>query len=83
MSNAKLKAYCCSNRDCKFILWESAYGSKISAENAKKLLAGQSTNVIAFKSKKTGKAFKGKLKLKPDQTLEMEFVQSKTAPKKK
>lgn len=83
VSNAKLKAYCCSNRDCKFILWESAYGSKISAENAKKLLAGQSTNVIAFKSKKTGKAFKGKLKLKPDQTLEMEFVQSKTAPKKK
>lgn len=83
ISNAKLRAYRCSNRECKFILWETAFGSKISAENAKKLLAGQSTNAISFKSKKTGKAFKGKLKMKPDQTLALEFIQSKTSQKKK
>ena len=83
VSNAKLKAYCCTSKDCKFILWETAYGSRISPENAKKLLAGQSTNAISFKSKKTGKAFKAKLKLKPDQSLEMEFVQDKAPSKKK
>lgn len=74
VNNAKLKAYCCENKECKFILWETAFGSKISVENAKKLLSGKSTNIISFKSQKTGKSYKARLKLKADGSLEMQFV---------
>lgn len=72
--NTKLKAYCCENKECKFILWETAFGSKLSEDNAKKLLSGKSTGIMNFKSKKTGKSYKAKLKLKADGSLEMQFV---------
>lgn len=74
VSNAKLKAYCCENRECKFILWETAFGSKLSEDNAKKLLGDKSTGIMNFKSKKTGNSYKARLKLKADGSLEMEFV---------
>jgi DNA topoisomerase-3 len=59
------KGYGCSNwqNGCKFVIWKTIAGKKISKTNAKKLLTSGETAVLnGFKSK-AGKPFSAKLKI--------------------
>lgn len=72
--NAKLQAYKCQNKECDFILWETAYGKKISKAEMTKILAGKCSRTMEFVSRKTGKPYKGRLRLSADKRkLEIEF----------
>ena len=64
--NQKLQAYRCQNKACDFILWETAYGKKISKAEMTKILAGKCSRTMEFVSRKTGKPYKGKLRLSAD-----------------
>lgn len=82
VNNKKLQAYKCKNENCDFIIWEKSFGSQISPDNAKRILDGKSTITMSFKSNKTGKPYKGKLKLSDDKkSLEMEFVKTNSKTK--
>ncbi len=73
VDNIKIKAYVCSGKECKFIIWKNAFGGHINAANAKKLLEGRETLAINMKNKK-GAEFKGRLKLTDDGSLELLFI---------
>lgn len=73
VENAKMKAYVCSNKECKFILWKNTFGGQINASNAKRLLAGKESLAIAMRSK-AGKEFKAKLKLNNQGKPELIFI---------
>ena len=64
--NPKLQAYKCQNKACDFILWETAYGKKISKVEMTKILAGKCSRTMEFVSMKTGKPYKGRLHLSVD-----------------
>lgn len=49
---------------CRFTIWKTVSGKRLSAAQVKVLLAGKTTAVLkGFKSKKTGKTFEARLKL--------------------
>lgn len=73
VENKKLRAYVCSNKECKFIIWKNAFGGHINVANVKRLLEGRETMTIKMKSKK-GNEFKGKLRLNKDGSLELLFI---------
>lgn len=73
VENKKLRAYVCSNKECKFIIWKNAFGGHINVANVKRLLEGRETMAIKMKSKK-GNEFKGKLRLNKDGSLELLFI---------
>lgn len=75
IDNPKLSAYKCENKDCEFILWMRQFGSELSAANAAKILLEGRSEAMTFTSKKSGKKFKARLKLKSDKkTVELEFI---------
>lgn len=83
INNKKLQAYKCKNENCDFIMWEKSFGSKISEDNARRILDGKTTLTMNFNSSKTGKPYKGKLKLSEDKKgLEIEFVKTNLKTKK-
>ena len=75
VNNAKLKAYVCSNKNCKFILWKNAFGGNININNATRLLEGKESLALMMKSK-AGKEFKGKLKLDSSGKPELIFIRN-------
>ena len=81
------KSFFCTNitkePKCSFIIYKNSFGTKLSTDDGKLLLAGKSTGVKNLKSK-AGKAYKAKIRWnKGTQKLELEFVNSykkKSAP---
>ena len=59
------KGYACENKECKFFISKSMLKGKITAIDAKKLLAGKETREIMF-TWKSGKRSKARLKLEGD-----------------
>lgn len=77
------KAFGCSGYpDCKFAVWKTMCGGKVSAAAAKQLLEKKRTDKeLTFKSQKTGKPFKARLELKEgEEGLKVGFLFS---PRKK
>lgn len=64
------KTYSCKNKGCKFTISKIVMKGKITAIDAKKLLAGKETREIRF-TWKSGKKGKAKLKLKEEK---LEFI---------
>lgn len=69
------KGYQCTTKGCKFFISKTLMKAKITAMDAKKLLAGKETREIRF-TWKSGKKGKAKLKLENDQ-LQFVFAQAK------
>ena len=67
------KGYGCSGykEGCTFVIWKEAFGTKISKENAVKLLKGETTAELSCK-KKDGTTYKSKFKL--DENFELTFA---------
>ncbi|MEK4229166.1 type IA DNA topoisomerase [Solibacillus sp. FSL H8-0538] len=74
------RGYSCSNKECKFFISKTLMKGKITATDAKKLLAGKETREIFF-TWKSGKRGKAKLKMNGDK-LEFVFSASKNHRKK-
>ncbi|MBI9095276.1 MAG: DNA topoisomerase 3 [Sphaerochaeta sp.] len=74
-----LKAFGCTGYpDCKFAVWKTVCGGKVSAAAAKQILTSKRTSKeLTFKSQKTGKPFKARLQL---EGTEVKFL---FAPKRK
>ena len=70
------KSYSCNGwrQGCKFVIWKTIAGKKISARTAKTLLAkGKTSRLKSFKSK-AGKSFDARLKL-VDGKVQFDFSQ--------
>ena len=68
------KSYSCSGwkQGCKFVIWKTIAGKRISGRTAKTLLAkGQTGQLKGFKSK-AGKPFEARLKL-VDGEVQLDF----------
>ncbi len=69
------KGYGCSGykEGCKFVIWKEIAGKKITAKQAKDLLAKRKTAVIKGFKSKNGKKFDAALKLSGEGRVEFEF----------
>ena len=69
----KLSFSCDTWKDgCKFVIWKTIAGKRISARTAKTLLTKSSTSILKGFKSKAGKPFSAKLKLQ-DGRVELEF----------
>ncbi|MGI9047851.1 MAG: topoisomerase C-terminal repeat-containing protein [Rubrobacteraceae bacterium] len=70
------KAYGCSawkSSGCKFAIWKTVAGKKVSAAQARQLLErGETGNLTGFKSK-AGKSFSASLTLDEDHRVKLDF----------
>ena len=73
--NENSKAYGCSNykEGCKFVVWKTSFGKKITENMIKELIQKNKTKKLKFKSKKTGKPYEAFLILNKEFELKLEF----------
>ena len=64
----------CPEEACGFKLWRNICGANLSLEEVYEIVMGGLSGVKSMKSKKTGKAFKARVKLNEDKTGKVDFV---------
>lgn len=72
------KSYSCEGwkTGCKFTIWKTISGAKISEKEAKNIISTKKTGLIKTFKSKNGKNFSAFLKLNPEGKIEFEFENS-------
>lgn len=65
----------CSNENCKYVLWGTQFGKKLTFSQVSDLLnKGKTREIKGFESKKTGKKYDAVLQLEKDGNITMHFT---------